>query len=127
MAGVSLEIQGLEETQRDMERIVRELEGEGLIKGMRTATLRVERTAKINATTYPKVVTGRLRASIVPSVEKVDHSVQGVVGSNVTYSGFQELGTIYIAPRRYLQRAFEDNLEDIVNDIGQAVSAIIRS
>ncbi len=124
---VSLEIKGLQETQQDMERIVRELEGEGLIKGMKTATLRVERSAKINATTFPKVVTGRLRASIVPSVEKIDHSIQGVVGSNVEYAPFQELGTVYIAPRKYLERAFQDNLEDIVNDIGQAVSAIIRS
>jgi HK97 gp10 family phage protein len=56
---------------------------------MRTATMIIQRDAKIGA----PVDTGRLRASITPSVADLGDVVQGVVGSNVTYAPYMELGT----------------------------------
>ena len=59
---IDVEIKGLEETQRAMEQIVRDLRGEPFLSGMRRATLLVQRSAKQKA----PVDTGRLRASITP-------------------------------------------------------------
>jgi HK97 gp10 family phage protein len=48
----------------------------------------VERDAKINA----PVDTGRLRASITPEVRR-GNPIEGIVGSNVDYAPYMELGT----------------------------------
>lgn len=55
---------------------------------MQKATLGVTRDAKKNA----PVDTGRLRASITPSVQIKQATVEGVVGSNVVYAPTMEYG-----------------------------------
>ena len=72
-----------------MERAVRELRGTPMLNAMRDSTLFVTRDAKINA----PVDSGRLRASITPEVRTAGETVEGVVGSNVTYAPYVELGT----------------------------------
>jgi len=146
MSEIDLEIQGLKETQADMERIVRDMRGEPFLNGMRVATLLVQRSAKIKA----PVDTGRLRASITPEVRWQGNKAVGVVGSNVTYAPFVELGTKpHFVPAKYigvwasrhgfdntglfvsgkaqpfLEPAFEENKETIVRIIGDAVGEII--
>ena len=59
---IGSEIKELQETQRNLEQAVKDLEGPPMLEGMREATLVVQRDAKINA----PVDTGRLRASITP-------------------------------------------------------------
>lgn len=86
---IAVEIRNLEETQREMERIVQELHGEPMLNAMRTATLLVQRDARI----FAPVDTGRLRASIVPEVRVQGKDVMGVVGSNVFYAPYMEFGT----------------------------------
>lgn len=86
---ISAEVKGLKEVQAKMEQIVRDLSGKPMVNAMRDATLVVERSAKQNS----PVDTGRLRASIVPEVIGRDKEVQGIVGSNVKYAPFMELGT----------------------------------
>jgi len=88
MTTIDIEIRGLKETQANMERIVRDLRGEPYLNAMRRATLLVQRSAKIKA----PVDTGRLRASITPEVRMQGNLVTGVVGSNVKYAPFVELG-----------------------------------
>ena len=52
------------------------------------------------------VKTGRLRASL-----RAQPLPNGAAfGSDVFYSGFQEFGTRYIAPRRYIQHGYEQSL-----------------
>lgn len=89
MLTIKAEVQGLKETQAIMEKMVRDLEGPPIVQAMRDATMLVTRSAKQNA----PVDTGRLRASIVPEVRSVGKEVQGIVGSNVLYAPFMELGT----------------------------------
>jgi HK97 gp10 family phage protein len=86
---IDVEIRGLRETQQEMERIVRDLRGAPYLNAMRRATLLVQRSAKPLA----PVDTGRLRASITPEVRAMGATVEGVVGSNVTYAPFVELGS----------------------------------
>jgi hypothetical protein len=84
---------GLRETQKKMEQMIRDLRGDAgspLLSGMAKATLAVEGVAKKNA----PVDRGRLRASITPEVRTLAaKQVKGVVGSNLKYAPYQELGT----------------------------------
>ena len=82
------------------------------------SSLQMERDAKINATTYPRVRTGRLRSSINGfTTMKMGESrvflMAGgrVGGSEVNYARFVEHGTSRIAPRRYLGRSFDKELK----------------
>ena len=146
MTAIAVEIKGLEETQRAKEKIVRDLCGEPFLNGMRKATLLVQRSAKQKA----KVDTGRMRASVTPEVRRQGNETLGVVGSNVKYAPFQELGTkphfvsaanigkwaerhgfgytgLFVTgtPHPFLQPAFEENEQKIVNILGDTVAKII--
>lgn len=141
MSELRLELKGLREEQARMTRIVADLHGEPMLEGMRNATLLVTRDAK----RFAPVDTGRLRASITPEVRvSGPTTLQGVVGSNVEYAPYQELGVepgprslgakfaaSYWHPgmkgKRFLQRAFENNIRRIVGYLDSAVQAIIRS
>jgi len=139
------EIKELEETQKRMEEAVAALQGPPFAMGMARATLRVQRSAKQKA----PVSDGILRASITPEVRKTADGWEGVVGSNVKYAPYQELGTRpHFVPAEYigrwaekhglgyrgvfvsgkahpfLQPAFNENLSAIIADIGAAVGDI---
>lgn len=149
---VSAEIKGMKEVQRQMEQAVNDLRGTPIQNAMRDATLYVTRDAKINV----PVDTGRLRSSITPEVSIESDTVQGVVGSNVTYAPYVELGTRPHWPpiaalevwarrhhtsaflvaraiaqrgtpaREFLQKAFETNKDKIERRLHQAVEGIIN-
>jgi phage gpG-like protein len=154
MSELRLELKGLREEQARMTQIVADLHGEPFLQGMRNATLLVTRDAK----RYAPVDTGRLRASITPEVRvSGPTTVQGIVGSNVSYAPFVELGTkphwppvgalatwarrhgtvAYLVARaisrrgtkavKYLERAFTENISRIVGYLDAAVQGIIRS
>ena len=149
---IEVEIRGLEEAQRKAEQLVVEMFGPPMLEAMRDSALYVERDAK----RYAPVDTGRLRASITPSIRSDATGVQGVIGSNVVYAPYMELGTRPHWPpisaletwarrhntsafvvaraiamrgtkaRRYLQRAIEDNARRIYRRIERAVIEIVR-
>ena len=93
MSDVKITKKGLRETQRKMDQVVKDLRGEGqspLVDGVARSTLAVERVAKKKA---PRD-RGRLRASITPEVRSLaPKTIRGVVGSNLKYAPYQELGT----------------------------------
>jgi HK97 gp10 family phage protein len=146
---------GLEATSANLEQAADDVHGQPILDAMHRATLLVERDAKI----FAPVDTGHLRASIASEVRVEGQggtTVTGVVGSNVVYAPYMELGTrphwmpigaIQVwarrhgmnaflvqraiavkgtAPRRYLQRAFEKNQPEIVAILGYAVSGIVQ-
>lgn len=146
-------VKELREVQKEVERKLKELTGGPMVQAMRQSTLLVSRSAKINA----PVDTGRLRASITPSVTATADSVKGIVGSNVKYAPYVELGTrphwppiaaletwarshgtsAFLVARaiarrgtkavKYLERAFEENQGRIVAMIERAVKQITES
>lgn len=89
------------------------------------SALRMERDAKLNATTYPKVRTGRLRSSINGLVDSKQGTPRillkaGSTSADVNYAEYVEFGTIYIKPRLYLGRAVageRDRLPDRLADL----------
>jgi len=82
-------VEGLKELQAKAEQMTRDLSGSPMVNAMREATLRVTADAK----RLSPVDTGRLRASIAPEVIVKGETVQGIVGSNVVYAPYMELGT----------------------------------
>ena len=95
-SAISIEIKGLKELQRKTEQMVQDLHGAPMLDAMRDSTLLVERKARQNA----PVDTGRLRASILPEIRATSDEVLGVVGSNVAYAPYMELGTGIFAGRQ---------------------------
>lgn len=91
---VKVEVRGLKETQAKMTQVVRDLTGDPMRGAMARATLIVQRDARKNA----PVDRGVLRASITPEVAVRANVVEGVVGSNVKYAPYQELGTRPFTP-----------------------------
>jgi hypothetical protein len=76
-----------------MEQVAQDLQaaaGSPILPAMAKATLAVERVAKKKA---PRD-RGRLRASITPEIKTLQgRTVQGVIGSNLKYAPYHELGT----------------------------------
>jgi HK97 gp10 family phage protein len=78
------------------------------------AALRVERTAKTKG--YCPVKTGTARRSITRQIERR----RAIVGSNVSYFPYIELGTSKMAAHAPLRRALVDNMDAIRKDFGEA-------
>lgn len=149
---IDVEIKGLREAQQKAEQVVRDLHGVPMLNAMRDSALLVQRDARKLA----PVDTGRLRSSITPEIRSQGKDIVGVVGSNVKYAAFMELGTrphwppigalevwarrhgtsaFAVAraiarrgtkPRRYLQNAFLQNKVRIYNRLSRAVAEIVR-
>jgi len=154
MSELRIEINGLKEEQARMQARVAAMQGEPFLQAMKTATLIVQRGAKINA----PVDTGRLRSSITPEIRTISATeVHGVVGSNLAYAPYVELGTrahfpppgaLAVWARRhgipeflvqraisvrgtkavhYLENAFREAIPSIVRILEDAVGRIMRS
>lgn len=148
---IRVEIRGLKELQRKATQVITDIHGEPIVNAIRDSTLLVLRGAKKNA----PVDTGRLRASLTPEVRSVGADVIGIVGTNVVYAPYMELGTrphwpppgalavwarrhhmsefavrlsISIKgtkPRWFLKSAYEDNLDRIKSILDRAMKKII--
>ena len=151
---INIEVKNLEETQQRLERMAQKLRGAPMMMAIRNATLIVQRQAKLNLQPWRGpgtggVDTGRLRASITPSVWQRGSEFIGVVGTNVFYAGFQEFGTrphwvgaanigkwaqrhglgykaVFVSgtPLRYMERAINDTAPRIAREIGNAVATV---
>ena len=93
------------------------------------SALRMERDAKKNATSYPKVQTGRLRSSITGLVDAPLGSPRVVLraggsssGSDVDYAEYVEFGTRYIKPRLFLGRAVRSESERLPDRLSSLLS-----
>lgn len=150
---VKMDVNGLVEAKKNIEQAAADLHGKPMLDAMHKAVLLVERDARILA----PVDTGHLRASITSEVRVSGASgkdVVGVVGSNVKYAPYMELGTkphfppvraldvwarrhglnAYVVarsiakkglkPRKFLRGAFEKNEQRIKDLVGAGVKAI---
>ena len=71
------------------------------------ALIAIGMTAETHAKEYCPVDTGRLRNSITHEVDMSDQAA--IIGSNVEYAAYVELGTSKMAPRPYLRPAAENH------------------
>jgi len=120
MAGIdtTVEIKGLEELQKKLEKEV--ALGPPLKMILGEAALRVEREAKILA----PFDTGRLRASITPSVSASPVPLWAKVSSNVRYASYVEYGTRKWVGKAFLRPALERVRAKIDELLGKAAKMI---
>lgn len=95
MAGIEieLEIKGMEKIQQKLEREA--LLGSPLRQTMGRAALVLEREVKIAT----PVDTGRLRASVLPTISPDSVPLWAKVGTNVKYASYVEYGTVKMDAR----------------------------
>lgn len=108
-------------------RLVKELDKEAKI-----IALLLEREAKINATTYPKVRTGRLRSSIMGTFETKDGNPEIILkaggqsgGKVVNYAAALEFGKGKIKPRFYLGRAMTKVQSDLPTKLQDLLKRVL--
>lgn len=91
----------------------------GLTRGMKQAVQNTVGQAKLNASGRPgpRVVNGRLRSSITGRIE--NNGWRGVVGSNVEYAPYHELGTSRMSAHPYLAPAIVSPFRQMV--IGELI------
>ena len=89
MPGVEARVTGVEELQKEVTRISRELHGSKMIRTMRKATRLILRDARKGA----PVDTGLMRADILPEVIEAGPTVMGIVGTEKEYASYMEFGT----------------------------------
>lgn len=86
-----------------MDRLLSGPDGE-VAKDLAKRAVLVERTAKHLA----PVRTGLLRSSITWRLDKDSRGLLAIIGSNVKYAPYLELGTIHMSARPYLRPALRD-------------------
>jgi hypothetical protein len=121
----------LAQFQQRMRKADRELI-KNLFKQMLKLSLKAEAQAKKNATTYPRVRTGRLRSSITGLVDTKNANPRVVLraggntgGSPVNYARFMEFGApaIGLVPRLFMGRAMQKiEKDDVIKDLQNLLS-----
>lgn len=107
---LDVELVGKRETQRNLQRYLKGVEA-GILRLNRIYALKIERTAK----QLCPVDTGRLRASIRYVLDEAAKAA--VVGTDVTYAPYVELGTYRMAAQPHIFPAFEAHWRGYVRDL----------
>jgi phage gpG-like protein len=153
---ITIEVAGLEEVQKKMTQMVKDVRGGETMRAMKLSTLLVQRAAKKNLTTWRGpgtggVDTGRMRASIVPEIRTLTGNIVGVVGSSVSYAPYKELGTrphwvsarhigrwaerhglgyraVFVSGKalKFLQRAYDNSLKKIQAFFDKAIQKAVN-
>ena len=127
MAQLSFD-QFIKGTQKAQRRLIKDLNNILLKRA-----LRMERDAKKNATSFPKVRTGRLRSSIMSLTDAPQGTPRIVLraggqsaGSDVDYAKYQEFGTRFIRPPRlFLGKAVMRERDRLPNDLRPLLSVAL--
>lgn len=95
-----------------------------LRKKLTIVALKAERKAKINATTFPKTRSGRLKSSITAIVDAKDGNPRALLraggnsgGAPVLYAKYVEFGTRYMQPRLFMGRAVRSAQKGMRRDL----------
>ena len=100
-----------------------------LRKRLMVIALKSEREAKINATDFPQVRTGRLRSSITAIVDAEGGRMRALLraggnsgGDPVNYARYVEFGTRKMSPRLFMGRAVDTVSKTIPKDLREVLS-----
>ena len=118
MAGVTVEITGLDQLRTNLARVGKSMESELSRAAKDGMVIYVEAPAKRNT----PIDTGRLRNSIVT----VGDSKAVATGTNVEYAPHQEFGTSKMKAHPYLRPAFDEGKDKVVKHIGDELAKAAR-
>jgi len=131
-----LEVEGLKELQKKAIQMLDDMRPGSTVlrRAMLDSMLKAQARAIKNPSTrkggtpvgFVPVDTGRLRASIVPTVEPYGETLRGIVGTNVKYAPYQEFGTRRGVPaKRFMRAAYDETREWIQRRFGDAIKLIL--
>lgn len=88
---------------------------QGILEGVRRAMYFAESKSKERFGTPDnlRVVSGRLRSSIMTKVINNRDSVKGIIGTDVYYGKLHELGIGKFPPRPFIRPSIEENIDKI--------------
>jgi len=113
---MEMHVEGLPELREKLNRL-----DDGMKRNVQDAMRFEAEVMKDTARARCPVRTGRLRDSIFAKVE--DWMVK--LGAVAPYAVYQEFGTRYIQPRRFLSNAVELHVQSLINRINQAIRQAI--
>lgn len=117
---LSLQIQGLEETQRRLVALADEVRASGGLEGIiASGTLR----AHAYATKVVHVLTGRLKNSLHPRVHTRGNNVHGVVRTNVLYAPYEHARG---GSHAFFDRTVKEEGKAIVKQIESEIAALAK-
>lgn len=110
MAGLSIDVMGVNEIVADLERTSAILPA-----GVRVVVQKTCADTKRDAQAFCPVRTGFLRSSISYETSESSDGAEGVVGPTASYGRYVEEGTSRMAPRAYMGPAFDRNAGSFVS------------
>jgi len=113
---MEMHIEGLPELQEKLNQL-----DEGMKRNVQDAMQFEAEVMKNTARAGCPVRTGRLRDSIFAKVE----DWIATLGAMAPYAVYQEFGTRYIRPRRFLSNAVELGMQGLINRINQAIGQAV--
>jgi len=113
---MEMQVEGLPELREKLNRL-----DEGMKSKVQDAMQFEAEVMKNTARAHCPVRTGRLRNSIFANVE--DWIVK--LGAMAPYAVYQEFGTRYIQPRRFLSNAVELHVQSLISRINQAIEQAV--
>lgn len=114
---MEMHIDGLPELREKLNQL-----DEGMKRNVHEAMQFEAESMKNVARSRCPVRTGRLRDSIYAKVR--DWILQ--LGATAPYAIYQELGTRYIRPRRFLKNAVSLRMQSLINRVNRAISQSMR-
>lgn len=119
----------IKKVDRADKRLLKELRKKLIVLG-----LKAERIAKLNATSFPRVRTGRLRSSIASIVDAKGGNPRVLLraggatkGAPVLYAKYVEFGTRYMRPRLFMGRAVGLALKGAEKDLKNLLSIALQA
>lgn len=116
MAEIGIKIEGLDKVTKNLSPL-------HVAPARRRFLTRVALIVERNAKKRARVRTGHMRRSITYQVQ----GDRAIVGTNVKYAPFQEFGTRYITPNRFLRGGLEDSQGAIRREIGRFEKEIVAA
>ena len=113
---LEMNIEGLPELREKLNQL-----NEGMKRNVQDAMQFEAEVMKNTARARCPVRTGRLRDSIFAEVENWIVKL----GAMAPYAVYQEFGTRYVQPRRFLSNAVELHMQSLINRINQAIKQAV--
>lgn len=118
---MSVEVRGIVEVQRNLEKV-----GEDIKEAARQGVMTAAENIAEEARALCPVDTGRLQASIDYRLNWSGETVSAEIFADTEYAGYVEFGTRYMAPRYYMTRAFQNYAARYAEDVSGAVEGVLK-
>lgn len=114
-----VQIKGLDDLKAAFAKLDKTMQGQTLKNAVRAGSLPIQNTAVVRC---PKK-SGNLSRSIHTEITGTNTYVQADIGTDVEYAPYVEFGTIHQSAQPYLRPAFDEQKDNAIKEIGDALKA----